>query len=153
MSNTVKSSDLIAEYLMLKEVRVAFGIIGSANSHIFYSIHELGYTKIVTTHHEQAAVMAAGAYFRACGHISAALVTAGAGASNAITGVISNWADSVPCLILSGQESYLYLRCEAGQRMFGTQGYDNAKMVSDVTKFSACVLESTRVQDTLERAF
>ena len=59
----VKVSDVIAEFLKEKEIEVVFGIIGSANSHIFDSINKLGYTKIINTHHEQAAVMAMGANF------------------------------------------------------------------------------------------
>ena len=48
----VKVSDLIAEFLKEKEIEVVFGIIGSANSHIFDSINNLGYTKIINVHHE-----------------------------------------------------------------------------------------------------
>ena len=59
----VKVSDLIAEFLKEKNIKTVFGIIGSANSHIFDSINKLGYTKIINTHHEQAAVMAMGAYY------------------------------------------------------------------------------------------
>ncbi len=100
----IKISDLIAEYLKEAGIKTVFGIIGSANSHIFDSINKLGYTEIVCVHHEQSAVMAMGAYFRTSGKLSAAIVTAGAGASNAITGVLSNWADSIPGIIISGQE-------------------------------------------------
>ena len=62
----VKVSDLVAEFLKENEIKTIFGIIGSANSHIFNSIDELGYIKIINTHHEQAAVMAMGAHYRAC---------------------------------------------------------------------------------------
>ena len=58
----VKVSDVSADYLREKGIEVVFGIIGSANSHIFDSINKLGYTKIINTHHEQAAVLAMGAY-------------------------------------------------------------------------------------------
>ena len=97
----VKVSDLIAEFLKEKEINTVFGIIGSANSHIFDSIDKLGYTKMINTHNEQAAVIAMGAYYRASGRLSAAIVTAGGGATNAVTGVVSNWADSIPGLIIS----------------------------------------------------
>jgi len=51
-----KVSDLVAEFLKEKEIEVVFGIIGSANAHIFDSINKLGYTKIINMHHEQAVV-------------------------------------------------------------------------------------------------
>ena len=42
-----KVSDVIAEFLKELKIEIVFGIIGSANSHIFDSITNLGYTKIV----------------------------------------------------------------------------------------------------------
>ena len=147
----VKVSDLIAEFLKEKKIDTVFGIIGSANSHIFDSIEKLGYTKIICTHHEQAAVMAMGAYYRASGRLSAAIVTAGAGASNAVTGVVSNWADSIPGFILSGQESSGYLKSHDGLRMFGTQGFHAYKMVEDVTKYSNVIMDAETIQDELEK--
>ena len=149
----VKVSDLIAEFLKEKKIDTVFGIIGSANSHIFDSIEKLGYTKIICTHHEQAAVMAMGAYYRASGRLSAAIVTAGAGASNAVTGVVSNWADSIPGFIISGQESSGYLKSHEGLRMFGTQGFHAYKMVQDVTKYSNVITDAETIQDELETLY
>ena len=146
----VKVSDLIAEFLKEKEINTVFGIIGSANSHIFDSIDKLGYTKIINTHNEQAAVIAMGAYYRASGRLSAAIVTAGGGATNAVTGVVSNWADSIPGLIISGQENYNYVSTQEHLRMYGTQGLNITKMVKDVTKMSIPFSDEMDIQDTLE---
>ena len=153
MVNNYLASDLIADFLKEKGIDTVFGIIGSANSYIFDSIANKGYIKVVYVHHEQAAVMAAGAYYKASGKLSAAIVTAGAGAANAITGVISNWADSVPCLVISGQESTKYIREHEGLRMIGTQGFNVSKMVSDVTKYSNTVLDKSELLKSLEEAY
>lgn len=147
------ASDLIADFLQEKEIKIVFGIIGSANSYIFDSIANKGYTKIIYVHHEQAAVMSAGAYYKASGKLSAVIVTAGAGAANAITGVISNWADSIPCLVISGQESTKYIKEHEGLRMIGTQGFNVSKMVSDVTKYSNTVLDKSELLKSLEEAY
>jgi acetolactate synthase-1/2/3 large subunit len=147
----VKVSDLIAEFLKEHKIETVFGIIGSANSHIFDSIIKLGYTKIINVHHEQAAVMAMGAYYRTSGKLSAAIVTAGGGASNAVTGVVSNWADSIPGFIISGQESSFYVKEHSNLRMYGTQGFNIAKMLEDVTKYSHCLLSAANIQDELEK--
>lgn len=149
----VKVSDVVAEFLKEKGIDTVFGIIGSANSHIFDSIHKLGYTRIINTHHEQAAVIAMGAYYRASGKLSAAIITAGGGVTNAVTGVVSNWADSIPGLIISGQESTNYVRDHAKVRMYGTQGLNITKMLSDVTKYAVPIDEFSNVQNELERAF
>jgi len=149
----VKTSDVIAEFLKEKGIDTVFGIIGSANSHIFDSINKLGYTRIINTHHEQAAVIAMGAYYRASGKLSAAIVTAGGGATNAVTGVVSNWADSVPGVIISGQESTNYIRDHKNLRMYGTQGLNITKMLSDVTKYAVVIDEFSSIQNELEKAF
>lgn len=143
---------MIAEWLEKHEISIIFGIIGSANSYIFDSILRRGYTKIVYMHHEQAVVMAAGSYYRASGKLSVALVTAGAGASNAVTGVLSNWADSIPCIILSGQEATKYIDQHSTLRMFGTQGLDIVKMVQGITKHSELLTEANSTFKVLEFA-
>ena len=147
-----KVSEIIAEFLKENQIKYAFGIIGSANSYIFDSINKLGYTKIIYVHHEQSAVMAMGAYFRASGKLSVALVTAGGGSSNATTGVVSNWADSIPGIIISGQEQSKYMINHKHLRMYGIQGFDSAEMVKKVTKYSKSILNANEIQDELEKS-
>jgi acetolactate synthase I/II/III large subunit len=149
----IKVSDVVAEFLKHKQIDTVFGIIGSANSHIFDSIQNLGYTKIICTHHEQAAIMAMAAYYRASGKLSAAIVTAGAGASNAITGIVSNWADSIPGFILSGQEPSTYLNIHKNLRMYGTQGFSAYEMVKNVTKYSNVLTNPNLIQTELETLY
>jgi acetolactate synthase I/II/III large subunit len=153
MVNNYLVSDLVADFLYEKEIDTVFGIIGSANAYIFDSIVKKGYTKIVYMHHEQAAVMAAGAYYRTNGKLSAAIVTAGAGASNAITGVLSNWADSIPCLIISGQESTKYINSHSHLRMLGTQGFKAADMVTDIVNYSGTIMDKSQSLYYLEKAY
>ena len=149
----IKVSDVVAEFLKHEQIDTVFGIIGSANSHIFDSIQNLGYTKIICTHHEQAAIMAMAAYYRASGKLSAAIVTAGAGASNAITGIVSNWADSIPGFILSGQEPSTYLNIHKNLRMYGTQGFSAYEMVKNVTKYSNVLTNPNLIQTELETLY
>jgi acetolactate synthase-1/2/3 large subunit len=149
----VKVSDTIADFLKQLEIKVVFGIIGSANSHIFDSINKLNYTKIVNLHHEQACVMAMGAYYRASGKLSAALVTAGGGATNAVTGIVSNWADSIPGFILCGQESVKYCHSHSHLRMLGTQGLDIVHMTSKVVKFGQRIDDANLTQQIFENAY
>src|SRR6185312_13471970 len=100
-----KVSELVAEFLAKNKIRHVFGIVGAGNASLFDAIAQLGETQIVCVHHEQAAVMAAGAYFRTNGVVSAAILTTGAGSTNGVTGVVSTWMDSIPVLILSGNEN------------------------------------------------
>ncbi len=153
MSLQFKVSDAIANYLKFRKIRHVFGIIGSANSHIFDSIQKLGYTEIVCVHHEQAATMAMQSYYRAKGEITAALVTAGGGSSNAITGVMSAWADSLPGVIISGQENTRFINKMNNMRMWGVQGYDSTEMVRKITKYQSRIFQPSMAIHELQKAF
>jgi acetolactate synthase-1/2/3 large subunit len=146
----MKVSDIFAEFCKHNGIDTLFGIIGSANAHLFDSCSKYN-IKIVNMHHEQAVVMAAGAYFRASGKLTCALVTAGGGATNALTGLIGAWADSIPIIIISGQESTGYIRAHSMRRMYGTQGVDIMSMVAKHTKYSKIVYQD--FQKELERAY
>jgi acetolactate synthase-1/2/3 large subunit len=152
-SKKIKVSDLIAIFLKKKKIKYIFGIIGSANSHIFDSIKKLGYTEIVCVHHEQAATMAMQTYYRVKKEMTAALVTAGAGSSNSITGVMSAWADSIPGIIISGQENTRFISSMKKMRMWGIQGYDSTLMVKKITKYQKRVLDINFTNYELEKAY
>jgi hypothetical protein len=148
-----KVSDLIASFFEQKGVKHAFGIIGSANAHIFDSIFHQSNIELVCNHHEQACTMAVQTYWKITGVPTFALVTAGAGSSNAITGVLSAWADSIPCLILSGQENARYITPDHAMRLYGIQGYDSPFAVSKMTKYAARVMQPEQVLYELEKAW
>ena len=144
-------ADQVAEFLATHQIKVAFGIIGSGNAAIFDAISRLGKTRIVCSHHEQAATMASIAYNRVAENapMSVVLVTTGAGSTNAITGVVSAWADSIPLLILSGNEK---TSTHGNLRMWGVQGYDSCLMVKAVTKKATRVLFPKDLQEGLRYA-
>ncbi|NBV35308.1 MAG: thiamine pyrophosphate-binding protein, partial [Proteobacteria bacterium] len=149
----IKVSDLIVRFFEAKGIRHAFGIIGSANAHIFDSIFHGSKIELICNHHEQACTMAVQTYWKITGIPTFALVTAGAGSSNAITGVLSAWADSIPCIVLSGQENARYITPDHALRMYGIQGYDSPFAVSKMIKYGACVIEPERVLYELEKAW
>ncbi len=117
-----KVSDVIADFLEEKGIRHVFGIIGAGNAHIFDSILQKGYTEIICVHHEQAACMAMQTYFRTSGIITATIVTTGAGSTNAVTGVVSAWMDSIPGIIISGNENSKFTYENNPLRSWGIQG-------------------------------
>lgn len=144
----------MAQFLFEKGVRHGFGIIGSANSHLFDSLFQMQPKfELVCNHHEQACVMAVQTYWKVTGTPSIALVTAGAGSSNAITGVLSAWADSIPCLVLSGQENSRFFTPDHRLRMYGIQGYDSPLAVSKMTKYAARIMDPTQVLVEMEKAW
>jgi len=149
----IKVSDLIAKFFETKGIKYGFGIIGSANAHIFDSIFYNTSIELICNHHEQACVMAAQTYWKIAGTPTFALVTAGGGSSNAITGVLSAWADSIPCIVISGQENPKFITPDHELRMYGIQGYDSPFAVSKMTKYGARIMDPRQVLFEFEKAW
>jgi acetolactate synthase I/II/III large subunit len=149
----VKVSDIIANFLSEHKVRHAFGIVGAANAHIFDSIDRAGFTEIVCVHHEQAACMAMQTYYRTRGTIAVSLVTAGGGSSNAVTGVVSAWMDSIPGIIFSGNENSKFTKEDNPLRIWGIQGFDSTSMVEKVTKYAQRITDPTKILFELQKAY
>lgn len=148
-----KVSDYIAKFLADQGIRQVFGIVGAGNAQIFDAITRLGYTEIVCVHHEQAAVMAATTYYRMTGKVSVALLTTGAGSTNGVTGVVSAWMDSMPVLVISGNENSRYTTADNPLRIWGVQGYDSTEMAEKVTKWTERIMQPESVLDVISRAY
>jgi acetolactate synthase-1/2/3 large subunit len=148
----VKVSDLIAKALEDLGIEHIFGIIGAGNVHLYEAISRRGFTEIICVHHEQAACMAMQTYYRTCGKLSASLLTTGAGSTNGVTGVVSAWADSIPCLVIAGNENSKFTKPESPFRMWGVQGYDSVDMVRKVTKYAQRVTSVFQAVLELQKA-
>ena len=66
---SIKISDYISEYLIKNDIDTVFGIIGSANAHLFDSLYFNEKINLVCMHHEQACVMAAHGYYMQSGKL------------------------------------------------------------------------------------
>lgn len=150
---TIKVSDVIANFLAAKKASHVFGIVGAGDAHIFDSIGRLGKSQIVSVHHEQAATMAMQTYFKTRGIPTACILTTGGGASNGITGVVSAWMDSIPGLVIAGNEASRYTRADNPLRIYGVQGFDAVEMVRKVTKYAVRVTDPKRILFELEKAY
>jgi len=148
----MKVSDIISSFLIERNIDTVFGIIGSANSHIYDSFNNYN-IKIINVHNEQCAVIAAGAYYKSSGKMAIALITAGGGATNSVTGIVSLWADSTPTIIISGQESSKYIIEHDNRRMYGTQGLNFTHMMSKTTKYTKTIMEPNTIFDEFEKSY
>ena len=148
----IKVSDLIAEALEHLGIEHIFGMIGAGNVHLFEAIARRGYTEIICIHHEQAATMAMQTYYRLNNKMAACLLTTGAGAANGVTGVLSAWADSVPGLVIAGNENSKHTTAENPLRMWGVQGYDTVGMISKITKYAHRVTSPTQAVYEMQKA-
>ena len=151
-TNQHKVADVIAETLSAHGISQVFGITGAGNIQIFDALARHGGFNLIFTHHEQAAVMAANTYFRSTGKMALALVTTGGGSTNALTGVVSSNMDSIPVLVIAGNEPSRYTTEENKLRVWGIQGFDSVEVMSPVTKFAKRITDSLGVAGTLNSA-
>ena len=108
----------------------------------------------IYNHHEQACAMAAESYARIHNQMAAVCVTTGPGGTNAITGVLGGWLDSIPMLILSGQVRYDTTARSTGLniRAMGDQEFDITRAVGCMTKYAEMVTDPARIRYCLEKA-
>ena len=99
----MKVSDYIAKRLADYGVRHVFMVTGGGAMHLDDSLGKQPGIEYVCNHHEQACAIAAEGYARAGDTIAAVCVTTGPGGTNALTGVLGQWLDSIPAIYLSGQ--------------------------------------------------
>ena len=97
----MRVADFIFEFLTNKGVDSLFMITGGQAMFLNDAVCQNKKLKVVCTHHEQAAAMAAEAYGRITGKLGVALVTAGPGSINATNGLVGGWTDSSPMMIIS----------------------------------------------------
>jgi acetolactate synthase-1/2/3 large subunit len=90
-------NDLGIEYI--------FGYSGGAALPIFDALETVsGNIKFILSRHEQGACHMADGYARATGKPAVVLVTSGPGAGNTITGIMTAQMDSIPMIIITGQQ-------------------------------------------------
>lgn len=104
--------------------------------------------------HEQGCAFAAEAYGEYSNALGCALVTAGPGGTNALTGAACAWIESSPCLFISGQAKRPDLIRSQPQpvRSMGQQEVDITAMAAPITKYAVTVMDPTEIRFHLEKA-
>ena len=153
MSETVATgADAVAAALEELGVDIVFGITGAGNLAICDAIYRRGATRLVFVHHEQAALMAAQGLARTTGRLGVALVTTGGGSTNALTGIVGAQMDSVPLLVLSGNESSIHTNTDNELRIWGVQGFDSRQVFAPVTKEAHRARNADQIRDLVVNA-
>lgn len=151
----MKVAAYISEFLVAHGIKDCFMVTGGGAMQLDDAIGHNNGIHCVFNHHEQACAIAAEGYARMTGNIAAVCVTSGPGGTNAITGVIGGWLDSVPMFILSGQvkrETTTRSCPELGLRQLGDQEFDIVRSVSNMTKYAVMITEPNEIAYHLEKA-
>jgi acetolactate synthase-1/2/3 large subunit len=144
------AAQAVVDALIAEKVEFVFGLTGTHVLPLFDALADAHQLRHIVTKHESNAAFMAGMVGHLTGRPGVALVTAGPGATNSLTGVAQAYAASLPLVHISGD-----VPLHAGNEAY--HGVDRRdflhRMFADVTKWSARVERPEEIPDFLSRAF
>lgn len=152
----IKVSDFVFQHLVkCHQVEHCFFIPGGGAMHLNDSLGHTEGLKYICNHHEQACAIAQEGYYRASGKMCVTNVTTGPGGTNALTGVLGQWLDSIPAFYISGQiKSSTHMSCcpELHLRQLGDQESDIISIVKPITKYAVTIFDPLMVKYEIDKA-
>lgn len=148
----IKLSDYVIQFIEQLGVKYIFLISGGGCIHLIDSVGKAKKLKFICNHHEQASAIAAEAYARITEKIGVCLVTSGPGGTNAITGVMGGWLDSIPMLVISGQIRRDTIGAGKKLRQLGDQEINIIDIVKPITKYAVAIMDPNEIRYQLEKA-
>ncbi len=137
---------LAAKALKAAGVECVFTLSGGHVMAIYDGCLDEG-IQVVDVRHEQAAVHAADAWARLHpGKVGVAIVTAGPGVTDGVTGVANAWRANSPILVFGGQGPFNNLRRGSLQEM------DHVSLMRPITKWADACYETRRIGEYIEQA-
>ncbi|OON88435.1 acetolactate synthase [Oribacterium sp. C9] len=153
----IKVAKYISEKLVENGITQNFSVTGGGAMHLNDAFgHQKGMHTLYQ-HHEQACAMAAESYARIYNRPALLCVTSGPGGTNAITGVLGAWLDSIPMIVVSGQVRYdntaRWAEEQNGTRLraMGDQEFEITKSISCMTKYAEMLSDPMRVRYAVEK--
>ncbi len=146
MSNSgsakITGGQLVARFLKAEGVDAVFTLCGGHVMDIYNGCLDEG-IRVIDVRHEQTAAHAADAWTRLTGTCGVAIVTAGPGVTDAVTGVANAFRANIPMLLIGGQAPI------RNQLRGGLQELNCVDMMKPISKFSATVHETARIPEFL----
>jgi len=151
LKKNLRISDFIIDGLSQLGLKHIFLLPGGGNMFLIDAVAKSKKIEGIPCHHEQAAAIAAEAYSRVSDNVGVAIVTSGPGSTNAITGLLGAWIESVPLIIISGQVKTSDIDKNVNLRQQGVQGAEILKIVKNITKFSVSLTKKTDFKKILTK--
>ena len=140
-------AQILLECMQREGVDILFGYPGGAVIDIYDELSRHPALRHILVRHEQGAVHAADGYARASGKVGVCLVTSGPGATNAVTGIATAYADSIPLVVFTGQ---------VPTRLIGNDAFQEVDIVGitrPCTKHNYLVKDIKALAQTIRQAF
>lgn len=148
----VTVADALLAHLEAEGVQAVFGIPGGNIAPLVQSLRRHPSIRFIIGSHEGGSAFMADGYARATGRLGVCAVTAGPGATNAMTGVASAHLDQVPVLTLSGQVSTERFGLGAIQESTDEGGINTGEMFRHCTASSTTIVDAKSFPRLMERA-
>src|SRR3954451_6330520 len=142
----ISGGHLVAKALKAEGIDVIYTLCGGHIIDIYDGCIDEG-IKVIDVRHEQVAAHAADAYARVTGKPGCAVVTAGPGTTDAITGVANAFRAESPFLLIGGQGALNQ------HKMGSLQDLPHVDIMKPITKFASNVVTTERVADMCSMAF
>ena len=151
----MKVAQYIAQFLAEHGVTDVFTVTGGGAMHLNDALGHHEALHCTYNHHEQACSIAAEGYARLTGKVAAVCVTSGPGGTNAITGVLGGWQDSIPMFVISGQvkRETTTWATSVPLRQLGDQEFQIIDCVRSMTKYAHMVTDAKEIRYHLEKAW
>jgi len=146
----MRVADYLANYISNLGVKNVFMLSGTGSVHLDDAFAFQKDINHICARHEAAAVYMAEAAAKLTGNIGVVIATTGPGGTNAISGIVEAWVDSVPVLVISGQVNTDQI--SDGVRSFGVQGFNVIENVEHITKYAAQITDPSSIKYHLEKA-
>ncbi len=143
--------DYVIDQVYRAGAKHAFTITGGGAMFLNDAIAAHTWITPVCNHHEQASAMAAVAYSKYTGKPSLVCPTTGCGGTNAITGLLDAWQDSVPVIFVSGNVNHHQIS-PPGVRNLGVQEARIIEVVESITKYAKLIESVDEVEEVVEEA-
>src|SRR5882757_4677787 len=145
-ASVISGGHLVAKALKNEGVDTIFTLCGGHIIDIYDGCVDEGIA-VVDVRHEQVAAHAADGYARVTGKPGVAVVTAGPGTTDAVTGVANAFRAESPMLLIGGQGALTQ------HKMGSLQDLPHVDMMAPITKFAATVPDTARAADMVSMAF
>lgn len=146
MNSTV--SGVLLEILKKHGIRHVFGLPAAQLALVMNGASSDPAFRYVTTRHEEAAGHMAHALHVITGEMAVCFGTVGPGATNLVPGVAAAWADSIPLLVLTGNNQAD--RIDPGRDLL--QNANQIDLFRPITKWNAQIRSAERAPELIERA-
>ncbi len=150
----IRVADFIADFLVKNGISEVFSVTGGGAMHLNDGLGKKQGLHVTYQHHEQACAIAAESYYRMHNKLSCLCVTTGPGGTNAITGVMGGYLDSIPMFVISGQVKYVTTihSTDLPLRQLGDQEFDITASVKNMTKYAVMVENPNEILYHLQKA-